>query len=887
MFVRFTHWRVALSTLLFACITSPLFAQERSITGLVIVRDSGQPIAGATVEVPALSLSAVTDEQGRYSIGLDATRPLGDRLTITATFSGMSPVTHTLAVGPGPLAQDFALSAGFQEVVVVGSRASGGAADKAVPVDILSADDIARTGATETMQALEMLAPSFNFPRPTLSDGTDSVRPATLRGLGPDQVLVLVNGKRRHQTAIVHINNTVGRGSTGVDLNAIPVSAIERIEILRDGAAAQYGSDAIAGVINIVLKSRASRPTLEARLGGNFGTFQDVFGTATEFSDGGTFDLQGSQGFAVGRGLLTIAGEYRDRKGTNRAGPDTGDAFGPQPNIHWGDSQETNGLLFANFEHPLPVGEHTTVYAFGGWSRREGSHGGAYRRRIDAGNIPEIYPDGFLPLIEPTNVDASAAGGVRGTWRRTWFWDVSGVYGRNRLDFDVVNSLNVSLGPALPPNQTEFYSGAIRFDQLTVNADARRQVGIGLRAPANLAFGLEYRRDGYAIVAGEAASYIDGGVPDQFGRPAIPGAQVFPGFRPSNETNVSRNSVAAYGDLEADLTAWLRIGLAGRHERFDDFGDTTDGKVTVRLAPVRRVVVRGAASTGFRAPSLGQINFSAVSTNFVQAGGAFVPVEAGTYPVSSPQALALGSTPLRPEESVNVSAGLVVTPVDALEVAVDVYRIDIDDRIVLSDTFTGPQIADLLRPFGANGARYFTNAIDTKTTGVDVVATYTVPTDRAGTFRVRAAYNHTETDITRIAATPPQLTGLDNTLFSRTAPNDVEFRRYTCVQPRNNARLSTDWRLRRLSALVRATGVGDYCSLEALDQTYEGQWLTDIEVTYDVGRSRIGFGIQNIGNVLPTRNIVDVSNRGGRTFPRNAPFGFNGRYVYVRLGFTF
>lgn len=880
--------RLALFCGVIVCCAMPLLAQERSVvTGLVVVRDSGQPIAGATVEIPALGLSATTDDQGRYTIPLAPPRALDERITITAAFDGMATVTHTLVAGTGPLAQNFALAAGFQELVVVGSRATGAAADKAVPVDILTAEDIARTGAMETMQALEMLAPSFNFPRPTLSDGTDSVRPATLRGLGPDQVLVLVNGKRRHQTALVHVNNTVGRGSTGVDLNAIPISAIERIEILRDGAAAQYGSDAIAGVINVVLKSRVSRPTVEARLGGNFGSFQDVLGTDTEFSDGGTFGLQGSHGFAVGRGLLTVAGEYRDRKGTNRAGPDTGDAFAPQPNIHWGDSKETNGLLTANFEHPVPVGEHTTLYAFGGWSRRTGSHGGVYRRRIDVGNVPQIYPDGFLPLIEPTNVDVSAAGGLRGTWRRAWFWDVSGAYGRNRLDFDVTNSLNVSLGPTVPPNQTEFDSGAISLDQLTVNADARRQIGIGLAAPANLAFGVEYRRDGYAIVAGEEASYVAGGVPDQFGRPAIPGAQVFPGFRPSNAIDTSRQSVAAYGDVEMDPTGWLRVGLAGRHERFDDFGDTTDGKVTVRVAPARRVVVRGAASTGFRAPSLGQIHFSAVSTNFVLAGTAFVPVEAGTYPVSSPQALALGATPLRPEESVNTSAGVVVTPIDALEIAVDVYRIDIDDRIVLSDTFTGPQIAELLRPFGANGARYFTNAIDTKTTGVDVVATYTVPTERAGTFRVQVAYNHTETDITRIAATPPQLTGLDNTLFSRTAPNDVEFRRFTCAQPQNNTRLATDWRLRRLGALVRATGVGDYCSVEALDQIYDGQWLTDMQLTYDIGRSRIGFGIQNVGNVLPTRNLVDVSNRGTRTFPRNAPFGFNGRYVYLRLGYSF
>jgi iron complex outermembrane recepter protein len=775
----------------------------------------------------------------------------------------------------------------FTDTVIVGSRASGADAQKAVPVDIVTAADIASTGATETMQALEALAPTFNFPRPTISDGTDSVRPATLRGLGPDQVLVLINGKRRHQTALVHINGTIGRGSTGFDLNAIPVTAIERIEILRDGAAAQYGSDAIAGVINIVLKSGASRPSIEARLGGNVGTFNDVFGAEHDFSDGGTFDLQASDAFAIGKGFVTIAGEYRDRQGTNRAGADTGDPFSPQPNIHWGDSQEKDGLLFANLELPLSAASHTTFYAFGGWSRRIGSHGGNYRRRQDTGNVPALYPNGFLPLIEPTNVDASIAAGVRGIAGRHWFWDISGAYGHNRLDYDVSNSLNVSLGPTIPPNQTDFYAGAIAFDEFTLNADARRLLHIGLHKPANLAFGFEYRRDHYGIIAGEEASYIDGGVPDQFGRPATPGAQVFPGFRPANEVDASRDSIAFYGDLEDDVTEWLRVGLAGRYERFDDFGDTTDGKITVRIAPVHRVVVRAAASTGFRAPSLGQIHFSTVSTNFLLIDGVFTPVEAGTYPVDSPQALALGATPLRPEESVNVSGGVVFNPVDPLEIAVDVYGIDIDDRIVLSDNFTGAPIAALLRPFGANAARFFTNAIDTRTKGVDAVATYTLPTETAGTFRFRAAYNHNETTITRISETPPQLVGFDNTLFSRVAPNDVEFRRYTCAQPQDNGRLSVSWDRRPFGASVRGSYVGDYCSVEAINQIYGAQWFTDVEATYRIGHSLIGVGVQNIGNVLPDDNLVDVSNRGTRTFPRNAPFGFNGRYVYARLGYTF
>jgi iron complex outermembrane recepter protein len=868
------------------CIPAAAAAQDAVVSGVVTTRNDGLAVPGATVSIRSLNLSTTTTQDGRYTLSVPAARVRGQSVELQVSFSGTRTKVETVVLTAGPVTHNVELELSFHEEVSVGSRSPGAAAEKAVPVDIITAEQIESTGAVETMQVIQALAPSFNFPRPTISDGTDSVRPATLRGLGPDQVLVLINGKRRHQTALIHINSTIGRGSTGVDLNAIPVAAIQRIEILRDGAAAQYGSDAIAGVINIVLKSGVSPTTLSFRAGGNTGSFQDVFDTTHDFSDGGTYDLSGSSGFALGKGAVTVAGEYRNRHGTNRAGPDTGDAFGPQPNIHWGDSEEQDGLLFANAEVPLAGSRTSSFYAFGGWSRRTGSHGGNYRRRIDAGNWPSIYPNGFLPLIEPTNVDASVAAGIRGV-RAEWFWDVSGVYGHNRLDYDVANSLNASLGPAIPPNQTEFYSGAIAYNQITFNGDAARAVDVGLASPAHLAFGVEYRRENYQIFAGEPNSYLNGGSANQFGAPGIPGAQVFPGFRPTDEVDVWRNAVGGYVDIEADVATGVQLGLAGRYEHFDDFGSTADGKVTVRLEPDKRFVIRGAASTGFRAPSLGQIHFSTVSTNFSLIGGQFVPVEAGTYPVASPQARALGATDLTPEESLHYSGGVVLNPIEPLEVTVDVYRVAIDDRIVLSDNFTGEQIAALLQPFGANGARYFTNAIDTRTKGVDLLANYRLELDAAGTLRLQVAFNHTDTSITRISPTPPQLAGFDNTLFSRVPPNDIEFRRFTCAQPENNTRLTADWRRQAVGALLRVARYGDYCSLEAIDQIYSAEWVIDVEATYRLGRSLLGFGVQNLGNALPDRNLESVSNRGGRTFPRNAPFGFNGRYFYGRIAYTF
>ncbi len=894
--------RVPLSLIaLVAFFAIPLQALGQTVlTGLVTTQADGLPVPNATVSIPSLKLTITTDASGRYSITIPAEQKSVTATEVRASASGLRVRSSSVALTGGSVSLDFALSVGFHEELIVGSRASGAEAARAVPVDILTTRQIEATGAVEVMQILQMLAPSFNFPRPTISDGTDSVRPATLRGLGPDQVLVLVNGKRRHQTALIHINSTIGRGSTGVDLNAIPVASIERIEILRDGAAAQYGSDAIAGVINIVLKSGASAPTLSLRGGLNSGSFTEVRGVTRDFSDGEVFDAGGTWGFKLGRGSATIAAEYRDRAGTNRAGFDTGDQIRagdalnnpvPQPNVHWGDSEEWNLLTSLNALVPLNASGTTSFYAFGGWSRREGVHGGNYRRAIDTGTWPQIYPLGFLPLIEPDNVDASGVLGVRGE-KSLWFWDFSAGYGHNRLDYTITNSLNVSLGPAIPPNKTEFYAGAIAFDQFVANFDLTRQLEVGLAGPLNFATGLEYRWENYKIVAGEADSWRDGGSRNQFGTaPGIPGAQVFAGFRPTNETDATRNSFAVYADLEGDVAKALRIGAAGRFEHYSDFGSTLDGKLTVRVEPHKTLVIRASASTGFRAPSLGQTYFSTTSTNFSLLGGVFVPLEVLSAPVVSPVARALGAQDLVPEESVQFAGGFVWNPVEAFEFSADLYHIAIDDRIVLSGNFAGASLAALLQPFGVNSARYFTNAIDTTTQGVDLIANYKASLDSAGSLRLQAAYNHTETEIDRISPTPPVLAGFDSTLF-----DGIEYRRFTCAQPQDNLRLVADWSSREhWGALARVSLYGEYCSIEGTvgspdrtpPQTHSAEWVTDLDASYRHDRFVITAGVENLFNTLPDPNLVQFTNRNQRTYPRNAPFGFNGRFLYAKLTLRF
>lgn len=897
--------RVVVCVLACCALSKTVLAQETlTITGVVTTRVDGLPIPGAVVSVIGTDATATADESGRYSVQVPQSAVRGGRLQIKVDALGLAQVTNDVTVTGPTLTVDVALTLAFSEMVTVGSRVAGTAAEKAVPVDVITQEQIASRGFAETTQVIQALAPSFNFPRPTITDGTDTVRPATLRGLGPDQVLVLINGKRRHQSALVHLNNSIGRGSTGVDLNAIPVSAIERIEVLRDGAAAQYGSDAIAGVINIVLKGGVARPNVTSSFGLSKGSFTGnrctpaglscAAGDDISFSDGELADLGGSWGFPVGQGSISVAAEYRHHNRTNRASFDprdqivAGDAGSntvSQPNHRWGDPDSRDFMTFLNANVPLTARQTRFLYAFGGVSRRVANSAGFYRRGLDVRNWPQIYPLGFLPEIQPTVLDASGTAGVRGT-AGGWNYDLSGQYGYNSFDFTIDNTLNVSLGPLVPPNKTTFDAGELVLNQFMGNLDVSRAVRMGgFAGPLNVAFGAEVRREGYRLRAGEPDSYGDGGVSNQAGGRAAIGAQVFPGFRPSNEVDASRRSVAGYADVEGDVSAWFRLGVAGRAEHYSDFGSTVNGKVTVRVAPDPRVVVRGAVSTGFRAPSLGQSYFSSTATNFVNLGQGLVPVESLTLPVSSAPAQVLGAVPLEAENSVNAGAGVVLTPVESFNVTIDYYRISIDDRIVLSGNFTAAPIAALLAPFGANSARFFTNAIDTRTNGVDVTASYSLAFADASSVVLRASYNNTRTEVVGTIATPAQLIGFESVLFDR-----LERRRMECAQPRDSLRLGGDWRRDKWSAGLNLARYGEFCSFTlnpADDQTYGAQWLTDIDVTFRSSGYTLGGSIQNVFNVFPDRNTTVNSFNGIQTFPSHSPFGLNGRALVVRVGRTF
>jgi iron complex outermembrane receptor protein len=897
---RPTHGRahqvwIALFGLL-ALLALPLHAQSRgTVTGTVRDAQSGAPVEGVVVRVSGAQQSAATGAGGAYTLSL----PAGTHeLVVSRVGEVLARASVAVAAGQ-TVTRDFQVRASeglaVDALVVVGSRrADRSVLSAPVPVDVVTSEEIQRTGLTETAQIIQRLAPSVNFPRASIADGTDHVRPATLRGLAPDQVLVLVNGKRRHNSALVNVNGTVGRGSTAVDLNAIPASAIERIEILREGAAAQYGSDAIAGVVNIVLKSGAER-----RIASTLGQ--------TREGDGRVVQLAGGYGMDIGeKGYFNLNADFRDRQQTNRSFPDTrqqyftSDARNNDPNLtnrinhRQGDADARDVGAFVNAA--LPFGS-VEGYAFGGITRRDGEAAGFFRRPLDDRTVRQLHPNGFLPLISTDIWDGSGAAGARGSVAG-WSWDLSSVFGQNTFGFNVLDSNNVSMGLQSP---RDFHAGTLGFNQWTSNLDLVRELQVGLASPLNVAVGAEFRREGYWIDRGDEASYMDGKQPildgPNRGKPAAVGSQVFPGFRPTDERDESRQSVAAYLDLEANVTSQFLLTLAGRAENFSDFGSTTDGRVAARFEPVRGFAVRGSAGTGFRAPSLAQSHFSSTATNFIPIGGQNTPFDVRTLPVSSKEAQVLGAQPLKPEESVNLSAGLTVQPMRDLSATVDFYRIDIDDRIVLSGNFlvTNPQIRALFAGAGLTGiggGRFFTNAIDTRTDGVDVVVNYGVRLGDTGRLRFTGSYSHTETEVTAQAPTPQQLSGLQETIFDR-----IERGRIEQGQPRDNLGLTLNYSREALNVNLHNQRFGSVTAFAPRkdgsdDQTFGAKWITDLEVGYRLPAGLgVAVGANNLLDVYPDQwkdfdKKGPLSNNGIFRYSGISPFGFNGAFYYARFSYT-
>ena len=791
-------------------------------------------------------------------------------------------------------------------VVVTGTRVPNRTVlDTSAPVDIISADALKTGGVSEIGQALSVALPSLNFPRPGLTDGTDTVRPATLRGLGPDQTLVLVNSKRRHAAALVNVNGSIGRGAASVDLNTIPTAIIKNIEVLRDGASAQYGSDAIAGVVNLRLRTDRSGGEVNVSYGARkteydylagavpTGATWSAPGTSRRRTDGQTATVNIWKGIALGAtGYLTLAAEYKDQKHTERGGwdfrqqyPLVAGAFDPREknfqrfNAWYGEPALKQSTWFANAGQTLDGG--VKLYAWASYQKRDAVSAGFYRRALQDQNIISIYPDGFLPQIAPLVDDYSATGGAN--WRLgDWDLDASIGYGKNKMQFTIENTLNRSIGPS---SKTAFDAGGFSYDQVVLNLSGVRPVTLGaLAEPLNVAVGAEVRREGYTLFAGEPDSYRFGGVLLAGGVPAAAGAQVFPGFQPANASDHSRTASGAYLDLETKLNAQLLASVALRGERYSDFGNNVTGKLALRYDFSKQFALRSTIQNGFRAPSPQQQFFTTTSTNFING----VPFEITTFRPGDTAAIALGAKPLDAEKSTNLSFGAVAR-IDALSVTVDAYRLKIRDRIVLSENLTATNVRTYLTSqgfVGIGGGRFFINGVDTTTEGVDVVVGWPLKTQAAGRYDFTIAANFTNTDVTRVPQTA-QLTAL--------SPSPVLFARNNVLslergQPKNKVNASASWKLGQMGATVRATRYGealDPGTTVAFDQILSPKTLVDIEARYNLSKQlQLAVGADNVFDTYSDPRPPALNTTGATSFSNYSPFGRSGRFVYARLSYS-
>jgi len=934
-----------------------------------ITDEKNEPIVGASILEKGTTNGTSTDAQGRFSLNV-----AGENAVLVVSFVGYT--TQEVPVG-GRTQFDLQLAPDektLQEVVVVGSRANVARTniETPVPVDIIGAREIKAFAQTDVTQILNFIAPSFSSNRQTVADGTDHIDPASLRGLGPDQVLVLLNGKRRHTTALLNINGTFGRGTVGTDMNALPAGAIERIEVLRDGAAAQYGSDAIAGVINIVLK-RQTPWSATAFYGQSVSR-----ALGRNHYDGKTFQFDLSKGWALGdKGYINFSGQYLGRGETNRGGLDTRPLLYralPTPavgeteaafqaryrglkqiddataqangldrnNMRVGNSSTANLGAFLNVGYKLSSAAE--VYATVGSSRRTGEAAGFYRIPSASAQIDlRIYPNGFLPLINTTIWDYSALAGVKGKVGG-WDYDLSHTFGGNSIRYDISNTLNASIAN-VADNQKEFYAGTLRFQQNTTNLDLSRRLEFdSFLSSLNVAFGGEFRLDNYRIEAGEERSWSRGFPNGQnFDPNKAAGSQVFPGFKPTNALNQSRNSQAGYIDLEGEFGPKLLVGVAGRFENFSDFGNNFSYKATARYKFFEDFAVRGAVATGFRAPSLHQRFFNNESTQFVNS----LPLQVLTLNNDNPIVRRFGVESLKPEISTSYSVGLTGKLLGRLTFTIDAYQIEIRDRIVFSSQYereSGPVTSGIVNTFlntidppDANGVvqinsvQFFTNAINTRTRGLDVVISDRISLNTTGaSLALTAAANFNETEVTRIQGSSVIESNqrLKELLFNRT-----ERSRYESSVPRNKINLSATFDNPKWNIALRTVRFGEVTFLNAdppflsdgqprligsagnvpyppeNDQTFSAKWVTDLTVGYKFNKMlTLTVGANNLFDIYPDRAYINPRNNennlsgipnqryaanldntsNGRFLYSRAvtQFGFNGRFVFAKLGFT-
>lgn len=927
--------------LLLLCVLIPGLAQsQKIISGKVFDIATKNPLAAGSVGIRGGATGLLTNADGSFTMTIpeNVNSIIVSYTGYKTRVVGIDGSTTRYMIGLQPLDN-------LEQVTVIGSRNLARTdVQKAVPVDVIQVSKVAtQIAQTDLNQLLTYAAPSFQSARQTVSDGTDHVDPAQLRGLGSDQVLVLINGKRQHQSALVNVNGTVNRGQVGTDLNAIPISAIERVEVLRDGAAAQYGSDAIAGVINIVLKSNTDLLSGYLSYGENVTSYDknhalDKLNKTSSkdlnVQDGGSFQAGLNYGINLkNRGFMNLTGEYSMRDPSNRTGTYTGQVYPSQGgavkddsilnarsltrnafDMRIGNSKIMNAAVVANAAYRL--NDKWTLKAFGSFSQKNGEAAGIFRypfaiataAGIYATRTLDLYPDGFLPLIKTDIKDYTISAGVDGKLGK-WNASLSNTFGINDFRFDVDHSINYTQFAVSDKPQTKFNAGGLKFLQNTVNADLSRNFPVlqGL----NVAYGAEFRIDQYSQRAGEEASYknynTDAG--------AIAGSQVFAGFLPAYANKHSRNNVGVYVDLEQDFTKRLMLGAALRFENYSDFGSTLNYKLASRYKFSEAFIVRGAVSTGFRAPSMQQKFYAKTNTLFVSTPNGLVATESGTFTNESKPAQILGIPTLKEETSQNYSLGFAATPLAGLQISIDGYFIKIRNRIILTNNFTGGSdaaLTQLLKENGATTANFFTNAIDTKAKGLEGVISYHTNLSRDSRIAFSFAASFIKNEVVKDANGKAKIkasqvliqSGQIGNYFNREDQSRLEV-----VNPASKGNFTVNYNHRRLGVMLRLSYFGKVSYLDpginpdstqkfpvnaftgekqTLDQTFSAKTVTDLSFSYDLAKAfTFTVGSNNLFDVYQDKQLHSVNISSGRFIysRRVEQMGFNGRFLFARASF--
>lgn len=790
-------------------------------------------------------------------------------------------------------------SAVLSTVVSLGNRASERTvADSPVPVDVIDGEALLQQGTTGLKDALANLVPSFNVTKFQGSSYNNVSRYAGLRGLGGGYVLVLVNGKRRINSASTADNYYLAEGWNAADLDAIPISAVEHVEVLRDGAAAQYGSDAIAGVINIVLKQFDNGVSSSTLIGRRSHYHSGVDENGQTYQQGLNLGLP-----LPNDGFLNLALDAKDEDATFRSGLATGSFY---PKINGQDDPREATVNRRNhavglpevkqyamsYNAELPLQDRLSAYGFGTYTRQDAKVGINFRRPNDNTVVTELYPDGVAPdFLFDTRTWQSVLG-IKGTTDSAWNWDLSTSYGESELTQDTDSNLNPSLGPQSP---TEFYLQSNTFGQWTTNFDANRQLDIGWHSPLSVAAGLEYRRERYTTESGDPLSYANGGyqfpvdspLAGQFGAIGALGNHL---LLPEDEVDLTRSNTAAYVDLGLNLTDNWYISGAGRFEHYtDSSGNTSNFKLASRYAVTPEFAVRGAISTGFVAPSLIQQGYARTGLSRRLVNGTYQELMNKRVQPDSAIGKALGAEELDPVTSTNYSLGLTWTPSERLNVSLDAYMIDLKDRIALINPLSGNAVRGILTANGfphVQQVQYFANSLDTRTKGVDLIADYLQPLHRYGQLRWSLGANWNKSEVTDVADDPAVLAGLGQTRITREQLGGV-----TDLTPKTKYMVGVTWSQGDLDLHVQTTRYGKVKILNAsssdLDESFGAKWITNVDARYALTENvSVTVGAENVFDVYPDKHKI-YDETGRNYYSQISPFGSYGAFYYTRLNIEF